>query len=485
MHALCTVLLIAALAVGFFDDAKAAMEPHRSKPNILIFLTDDQTRQSIVGRDSKGQPFMPFIQSKLDKARRFSESYFVQPVCWASRATLLTGMYPHNHNISEHDTLFYRDFMDAGLDQISWPKLLRAEGYYTGYFGKFLNAYDGRSVPAGWDWWFSLVRFRTAYNWTARRNGKIVEFSGNNAGVYMTNVLVEDLIDRIGKQASRYKKPFAFIIAPRAPHLPADPAPQYAGLYSREPFQPKRSPSYNEADVSDKPSHVRSLRRLTHADTEAIADNWRATLESARSIDKAFELIWKALADRGQLKNTYIVFVSDNGFMWGEHRIAERKAVVYQESIRSQTYIWGPGVVPGVDARMISNLDFLATFMDIAGGSMPAVADGAASLLPLLRNQSPSWRRTFLVRGLPIRSEPAPNDATRWRALVTPDWKYVWHEDGQVEFYDLVADPHELANAASDLSHGFAAAVEDRIEQLYTCVGEECAAIERLPPPTN
>jgi len=458
----------------------------QTKPNIIVIITDDQTEHMITGRDTAGRAFMPFLMSKARLARRFGTAIFSQSLCCPSRTSMLTGMYPHNHGVTNNtgEDGGYRRYMLNGLAEKSWSRLLQPD-YYTGMFGKFLNGYiDPTSVPRGWSRWYAVhAGAGNMFNWSASHNGKAVAYRGGTDATYSTNVLA-DLVSLTIKQQAARQLPFALLFAPIAPHLPAVPAREFTGLYADEPFAPGQKPSFNEADVSDKPGYVRAIPSLNAAQKAIVKRDWRRMLESGRSIDKAFQTIWLTLETSGQLANTYIIFASDNGYTWGEHRIMG-KVVPYRESIKSTMLIWGPGVAPGLDHRIVTNADLLPTFMEIAGKAIPDWVDGR-SLLPVLRGESPRGRQQLLVRGSPpIDSEGGALDTTgqEFNAIATRWWTFVQY-DREAEFYDVKADPYELANAAASLPPATVAGVLERIEELYACAGVSCRTSEDKDPPT-
>lgn len=475
-------------------EAKKKPKALYDRPNILVILTDDQTVDSILGKDQSGAFYMPNVRAKLGLARRFNNNYFTMSLCWPSRATMFSGRYPHNNGVDDWFDNQYIEFMHNQLDITGWPKMLQDNGYYTGQFGKFMNNYNARSVaevgrPVGWDKFFVTATSQagSSYHWRGDKYGRWTSYIGTDATVYQADVLLADTLLAVRRQGPVFQKPFAFILSGGSPHLPADPSPTYRGRYASEPFKPQTKGNFNEPDVADKPTWMQGIPQLTEPEIATLTTQWRLTLESARSFDDAFKALWDDLEASGQLANTYIIFASDNGFLWGEHRLTQ-KVVGYEESIGSVMYVWGPGVVPGNDGHLVSNIDWYATFAEIAGVPVPATVDGA-SLLPLTRAENPGWRRAFLVSGLRpnLPDNPRPNtDKERFLAMVTATWKFIRYDSGEIEFYDLAADPYEVDNKAQSLDAPFIAAVQSRIDALYACAGRaQCAAAERAPLPVR
>jgi len=469
---LATLLLVAIFSCG------AAAQP----PNIIIILTDDQPMASIDGKDAHGKPFMPFVQEKRQQARRFPNSYYAQPVCCPSRTSLLTGMYPHNHGVIDNKAPsggYYR-YMKNGLDKKSWPFLLQKE-YFKAMVGKFLNHYyepqrenEGLPVqPDGWNSWFALVNPKSGFNWSAIDGKSEVDFSE-----YQTDVLAEKAATIIKQRAG---KPFAMLVAPFLTHSPWKPPRRYDGIYDKEPCQPCNKPSFNEKDVSDKPKFLQ-FPLLSSSEVEVWKKRWRKSLEAGRAVDDLVQTIFDALNKVGQAKNTYVIYASDNGFLVGEHR-QKGKGNPYQESVRSWTYVWGPGIVPGEDHHIISNMDFLPTIMEIAGRPIPDWADGR-SLLPLLHGKNPPWRTVFLSQGFPMSDDEGDakeGSGNTFLSLVRPQWTFTRY-DGTNEFYDLQADPYELKNKASGLAGSVVNEMDNRLDALSKCRGrKECQPLEDAP----
>ncbi len=488
-------VLIALTLFIFLRPASAAVD--YGKPNILIILTDDQTMESIVGRDASGQWFMPFLASKRQFARKFDQFYYSQSLCCPSRASLLTGMYPHNHGIIDNTGPDggYGGYMTKGLDVKSWPFFIRgntAPSYFTALIGKSFNHYGLDTalpkVPRGWHFWDSIIGGFTPnmFNWRSVKNGTLTAHVCATDACYQTNVLAAEAIDIFDQQFTAYKRPFAMLLAPFSPHLPAMPAKKYETAYLNEPFQPAAKPSFNEADVSDKPAYIQEIPPFTPDQISTMTVNWRKSIASARSVDDLFRNVWNKLAANHQLANTYIFFLSDNGYSWGEHRI-QNKVVPYRQSISSVMMVWGPGVVAGSDSHIVTTADIFPTIMEIAGKPIPSFVDGR-SLLPLLKGQSPNpWRKALLVSGLPPDDDEGGSidlGGSEYLALATRTWSFIDY-DGELEFYDLTTDPHELNSIAGSLDPAFVAAVQARMDAIYACAGAACAAAENLPLPVR
>lgn len=424
------------------------------RPNIVLILTDDQRADAI--------SLMPFLQRELvQRGVVFANAVVSTPLCCPSRATLLTGRYAHRHGT-------YRNAGPYGgvasfRDGETLPVWLDRAGYTTALVGKYLNGYRGRRVPPGWDRWraFSWGWGYFGYRLVDER-GRLRHF-GYAPGDYSTDVLAREAV----KFVRRAHTPFFLLFAPAAPHEPAVPAPRDRDRLAE--LGPHASPNLDEEDVSDKPVYVRAQPRLGPRLLQAAARYREAQLESLLSVDRAVRAILTALRQRGALEHTILIYTSDNGVTWGEHRLrAGLKAVPYEETIRVPLiFRWDAlPVTPHTEEALVANVDLAPTIADLAGVPMPR-PDGR-SLVPLLLGGSRAPREIVLEY----------LHAPRWKipsycGLRGERYKYVLYETGEEELYDLLADPYELENLASS----------ERYAHLRDLLRERTARACSPPPP--
>jgi hypothetical protein len=234
--------------------------------------------------------------------------------------------------------------------------------------------------------------------------------------------------------------------------------------------QAPRTPSFNEADVSDKPPDVR-VPLLTTAQIAAIDNEYQTRIESLQALDEGIGQIIDTLAARGELEYTYIVFTSDNGYHLGQHRFLGGKFQVYEEDIRVPLIIRGPGVEAGVTReQMVVNIDLAPTMARWGGATPDRYMDGQ-SLTPLLGagGATQNWRTDFLVEL--YRHLPPMQNGDVIKALRTEHEVYVEYQSGPREMYDLRSDPYQLENiyATADPSH--IADLSARLAELATSQG--------------
>jgi arylsulfatase A-like enzyme len=285
-----------------------------------------------------------------------------------------------------------------------------------------------------------------------------------------------EVIQRIAPE----KQPFFLSVAYLAPHSggPRDPddprrfntpapAPRHRDRFEGTPLP--RPLSFNEADVSDKPSFVRARPPIGLGRALAIEENYQQRLESLLAVDEGIAGILRALDAAGKLDDTLVVFTSDNGFFHGEHRILNGKIAVYEPSIRVPLILSGPGVPSGARRhQLVTNADIAPTILAATGADGTKPRDGRP-LQPLLRHPWREWGRDLLIEG-----GWAPN-AGEFDAIRTYRYVYVEYTNGERELYDLERDPDQLDSRHADPAYaGVQALLASRLAALRNCVGPDC-----------
>jgi N-acetylglucosamine-6-sulfatase len=490
-------LLLLPLLIG-----SAAPVPAAARPNFVVILTDDQdlTLGSL--------DYMPRTRELIAQQGMTFSNYFVPlSLCCPSRATILTGLYPHNHKVY---TNFppdggYERFDELRHERASLATALHAAGYRTALIGKYLNGYPGTEkstyVPPGWDEWASPVAGSAyaAYRFTLNENGKTVKY-GSKPEDYMTDVLAGKATAFVRGAAAPAGngKPFFLYLATYAPHKPATPAKRHAGLFPG--LKAPRTPSFNEADVSDKPARIRALPKLDAGQIAAIDTIYRKQRLSLQAVDEMVAALVRALQETGQLANTYIVFTSDNGFHMGQHRLDQGKYTPYETDVHVPLLIRGPGVPAGGTASALAaSVDLAPTLAELAGAKLTVDFDGR-SLVPLLRGQIPSdWRRMVLLEQFAFPPAPpragealeppdeqdakAASDYPAHAGVRTADFKFVAYATGEREVYDLRSDPDELANLRDRVGQAWLTRLSRMSQNLGKCAGATCRQLEARPVP--
>ncbi|MDQ3670039.1 MAG: sulfatase-like hydrolase/transferase [Actinomycetota bacterium] len=417
------------------------------RPNIILVFTDDQRADTLWA--------MPNVQNALvDRGVSFSNAFVVNPVCCPSRVSTLTGGYSHSTGIYRNSPPYggFRAFDDSSTIA-TW---LKGAGYRTGYVGKYMNGYRGTPyVPPGWDHW--VANESSYFGYTLNINGTLWSF-GSNPQDYSTDVFAAEAVSFVEQTPG----PFFLMFSPFAPHSPGTPAARHANAFAD--LAPWRPPSYDEEDIADKPEWMSVIPRIPDETKTALDNLRRDQLRSLLAVDEAVGNIVAALERTGRLENTMIVFTSDNGLLWGEHRLVNFKIVPWEESIRVPLVIRYDALIaqPGRESRMALNIDFAPTFAALAGASRPPT-DGQ-SLVPLLSSTPTSWRSDFLIENVRHRAIwPSPT----YCAVRSARYLYASYETGDEELYDLRADPYQMNNAAADPGYAtILAARRARLEEL-------------------
>jgi N-acetylglucosamine-6-sulfatase len=436
---------LGAIAVGGIRAHAQAGATRR--PNVLWIITDDQMRSTL--------DYMPQVAKRLvARGARFDSGYAAIPLCGPARASMLSGMYPHNHGCLNNET--HRSFVDGGHDQDTVATRMKAAGYRTGYFGKYMNGMkqDEAYVAPGWDRWV---------NWVFHRHFCV-------DGTMVDKVRDTDRFSTAKCRnfvAASADTPWFAVLALYAPHNTGHeyhPSAKHAHDFDGVPWAP---PALNEEDMTDKPSQLQDLPLQVE---EGMRSAWEGKLEELQDADDQIEQILDTLADTGQLSRTVIFFVSDNGYLLGEHRIAG-KGRAYEESAGIPFVVRGPGVVAGEAGALVSQVDLMPTTLALGGLDPDAgrVLDGRSMLGPMTSGDWSGWRRRLLVEH--------PNKG--WAMLREENLSFIdYPELGEQELYDLATDPYQMSSTARDAD---TRALTARLTAMRTSAGKALRRLEAAP----
>ena len=467
-----------ALAAGGAAGAQERLSEAPERPNVVVLETDDQTLAEM--------EVLPNVRRLIGaEGVTFDNNFDSFSLCCPSRATFLTGQYSHNNGVRNNA------LPEGGFEKLDGTNTLavwlQRAGYYTVHLGKYLNGYGQRNpleIPPGWSEWHGSVDPSTYryYGYTLNENGVLTTYCAvPEPSCYQTDVYRDKANAIIRSRAAG--GPFFLWVAfladhsggPREPGDPPnlatpDPAPRHRDRLAGTPLP--QSPSFNEADVSDKPLPIRRRPLINAARQAAIQENWQQRRETLLAVDEAVASIVETLRATGELDNTLLIFTSDNGFFHGEHRIQSGKVLLYEESIHLPLLMrWtGNKSLPrGVHRTQLAmNIDDAPTILAAAGAHPGRVEDGT-SLLPLWRDGGKELGRDLLVDNMP--------GPTHFDAIRTRHFMYAEYLNGDRELYDLRHDPYELqsehANRAYD---AVMASLSVRLHNLVGCAGATCRA---------
>jgi N-acetylglucosamine-6-sulfatase len=450
--------------------AQPAPTPLPKPLNVVLIMTDDQEQTS--ARE------MPMMQSLIAaQGVTFQNAISTTPLCGPSRASIMTGRYAHSHGIRSNAFPLggYGQYRDMGLEGDSLPVWLKGAGYRTAYFGKYTNGYGAgwAMKPPGWDTWLAFTEPQAYTGFTVNEDGRDVK---PPSGEYTTDYLAARAIEYLRRTEENDDQPFFLMIAPYAPHNVARPASRHSSMFTSRGAP--RTPAFDEDDVTDKPRHIKRIPRFTGATVSAIDNEYRNALRALQAVDEMIEKVVQALTAQGELENTAIVFMSDNGLSTGAHRFTDKTAP-YAESLDIPMYIRVPGGPKGVTLpHLVANIDIPATIVDWARIQPPGSVEGR-SLTPLLAGTAPAlsaWRSDLLVEYWD-NTNPATTLMPTYQGVRVENGVesalYVQHVTSDEEYYDFKKDPYQL-NSAVDGNPAAVSKLNARMKVLAACQGASC-----------
>lgn len=423
------------------------------RPNVVLVVTDDQTLESL--------DRMPFVNGRNDWIRFANASPNVS-LCCPARASILSGQSSHHTGVEINDGNPFDDSSTIA----TW---LDAAGYETSLVGKYLNLYGprlsthaqpdkntfgfGNYVPPGWDRWSAFYDGQDYFDYSINHDGATKAYRFRQGDRATWQHYTSDLFSRRAQTIVRGAgAPFFMYLAPNAPHSPWAAAPRHRGALVNAPVA--RPASIDEADVSDKPAWVRNQPRLGTRGIAREEANRRAHWRALLGVDDSVRDLYATLEETGKLDETVIIFISDNGYAFGEHRLMKKRCP-YDECTRIPLLMHVPGVAGRTINQPVSNVDLAATIADL-GGTRPEIGQDGRSLMPLIEGTARTWRHSNLLRwqGGSAIGDEGPNPIPEFWALRSERWKYVeYPRTGERELYDLPADRHELVNLAGRVTH--------------------------------
>lgn len=574
--AVALLALLATLVLLLDTRAQAAEVPKatasaKQRPSFVVIQTDDQTLDQLYASitPAGGVPVaaMPYTLSDIaEKGITFDRYYSSYPLCTPSRVSMLTGRYSHNNGVrgNVQPNGGYTGFKMRAAYTHNLATWLQGSGYRTIHVGKFLNGYgdppydNGADVPPGWNAWHTIVRSDTNhyfYGYTLNDNGSIDGPFGDS-GSWDTREYGErddpgcplaptngkpclyetDVLTRIASEelfGTSPEQPFYLQLDYSTPHgdfrRPAgpEPAPRHYGSFAGAPYPHSRSQGFNEGNVNDKPRFIREAPYLSPTEIHTYRVYYQKGLEALRAVDEGVRSIVQTLGAMKRLRNTYIIFTSDNGFFYGEHRLTGGKFLAYEPSTHLPLLIRGPGIKPNTSTGELASVtDIAPTILELAQVTPDKSIDGR-SLVPYMKDPELRTRRALLFESFVETNdvqqnggatpqpeyEPARASASASRAgLVRPTagagrsaggepsanasivappkdyegirlgpYKYIEWPDGEKELYDVEKDPFELNNIVREPNYfPIRAFLHAQLIRMETCVGRKCS--EPAPP---
>lgn len=433
--------------------------------NLVVVYTDDQRWDTICTAEAgltdicqlpAAEHPMVYLEKLMTTGVIFTNAFASNPVCCPARASLLSGGF-----LSQHTNVLTNDWPNGGAlrfsDSETLATLLQQNGYQTAFIGKYLNEFDellaanpgGTYVPPGWssfiasnkllDWNSSFRFLIGSSTWESPGVGVIRSF---DSGIYLTDFMKVKALEFLDETCpdENCAAPFFLFLSTNAPHEPATPAARHETLYSDYVYDERGWAEQPDGDVSDKPVYVQEL--AAEWDPLTREEFHRDQLRSLRAVDEALQAIVHHLEEKNLLAKTVIVFASDNGYLWGEHEV-DGKFKPYEESIRVPLVVIMPGVEPHTEDNLVAvDLDVAPTLIELA--QIDPIGSDGVSLVSLMKDPNTPWREELLIQHFAGR-------IPSWAGIRTADnWKYLEYATGEVELYDLTADPYELTSRHAD-----------------------------------
>jgi arylsulfatase A-like enzyme len=432
-----------------------------ARPNFLVILIDDLRFDEF---GAGGHPYMktPNADRIAREGANCTRAFHPTPICSPNRASILTGQYASRHGIIDNVA---RDALSHRLP--NYHLALQQLGYETAHIGKWHMGNDG-TPRAGYDTWVSFDGHGRLFDPKLNENGVYREHKG-----YMTDLLNERAVAFV---TAKHERPWSLFLAHKAVHPDAfqaadgtldltqwggyKPAPRHADLYRGAEFPRRPNMLPPEEVVKSKPAWAEAFGLKRGERSQAVLKSLHAgTQEEIRlraammaSVDEGVGMLFDALERSGQLDRTFILFLGDNGYFFGEHALGPERRFAYEEGIRAPFVLrYPPLAKAGTQvSELVLTLDIAPTILDLAGGT-PGTQIQGRSLAPLLAGRKAGWRRSFLAEYFTENALPWLVGMS-YKAIRTERHKLIhWvNREGVDELYDLDADPYELANVIDD-----------------------------------
>lgn len=418
-------------------------------PRNVIFILIDDLRYDAAG--FLGHPFMetPRMDAMARGGVNFKHAFVTTSLCSPSRASILTGLYMHNHGVVDNNA------QPPGLT--FFPQYLQQHGYDTAFIGKWHMGGGSDDPRPGFDHWISF-RGQGHYlppgpNYTLNRNGERIPQKG-----YITDELTDYAIEWLDGRDKSPDRPFFLYLSHKAVHADFTPAKRHAGLYADVEIE--MPATYPPGATRDAPMWVRNQRNSWHGvdfpyhSNLDVREYYRQYCRAVAGVDDSLGRVMDWLKTNGHLQDTLVMLMGDNGFLFGEHGLIDKRNA-YEPSIRVPLIAHCPALLePGGEVGgMVANIDIAPTIMEAAGLAAPESMDGRSFLrLATGEMEARDWRSELLYEY--YWEYNFPQTPTIF-ALRTDRYKFiqhhgVWDIDA---FYDLVEDPDESRNLIFEKSH--------------------------------
>jgi N-acetylglucosamine-6-sulfatase len=445
---LLLVLLAAARlqAVVPVPEVVTAIRVPGVRPRNVVFILSDDHRFDAMSFMGHAFAQTPEMDKMAARGVHLKNAFVTTSLCSPSRASILTGLYTFRHRVIDNNRLVPKG-------TLFFPQWLREAGYATAYVGKWHMGGASDEPRPGFDHWVSF-RGQGHYlppnpNYTLNVNGQRVKQEG-----YITDELTDYAVDWLEKQSGD-GKPFFLYLSHKAVHANFTPAKRHEGKFTDLPFVCPKTGAKIVENSGNRPRWLRDQRNSWHGvdfpyhSELEIEKYYKRYCEALCAVDDSIGRVMAQLRKMGVFDDTLVIYMGDNGFMFGEHGLIDKR-VAYEASIRVPMLMQCPSLFKGgqVVEQVVANIDIAPTVMDAMGLQKPPHMDGR-SFLPLARGEEIKWRDYFLY--VYYWEKNFPQSPTVF-SLRGDRYKYItyyglWDVD---ELYDIQADPDETRNLLYD-----------------------------------
>ena len=416
-------------------------------PRNVVFILSDDHRHDFMGFHPNAPDFLetPNLDRMAAGGVHVRNAFVTTALCSPSRASILTGQYSYRHGVVDNN----RPLAEGTR---FFPQDLQQAGYETAFFGKWHMGGESDDPRPGFDHWESFRGQGTYYDPVLNINGTRGEVEG-----YTADILTDHALAWLGERQA--EKPFFLYLSHKSVHAEFEPAPRHLGRYDDATLRYPPTMANTEENYRGKPHWVRAQRYGWHGvehmyhGTMDFDTFYRRYCETLLGLDDSVGRVLDYLEETGQMENTLVVYMGDNGFSFGEHGLIDKRHA-YEESMRVPMLAYAPGFIPAGSAidQMVLNIDVAPTILDLAGQPTPGHMQGR-SFLPLLQGgDAAGWRTEFVYQY--FWEYNFPHTPTVY-ALRGDRYKYMYYHGvwDQNELYDLQTDPTEAFNLIDSPQH--------------------------------
>ena len=435
-----------------------------AKPRNVVFILSDDHRYDAMSFMGHPLAITPHMDGLAAEGVHLKNALVTTSLCSPSRASILTGLYTFRHRVIDNQ----RAIPEGTL---YFPQYLQAAGYSTAFIGKWHMGGHEDSPRPGFDRW---VSFRGQGQYLPTGNTLNVDGENVPQKGYITTELTDYAVDWLETQR-KAKKPFFLYLSHKAVHANFTPEPKYEDTLKNYPYSRPATEANTDANYANKPRWLRDQRNSWHGvdfpyHSELDIENYyKRYCESLRSVDDSIGRVMAQLESMGIADETLVIYMGDNGFMFGEHGLIDKR-VAYETSIRVPMLMRCPDLFKGntVVDEVVANIDIAPTVMSAMGLAKPPHMDGL-DFAPLAQGKDIPWRDYFLY--VYYWEKNFPQSPTVF-AIRGDRYKYVsyyglWDVD---ELYDLQKDPDETTNLLYE--KGYEKIGADLEQRLYAMMDD-------------